>query len=147
MKQCICIGMRDLTPFFNRRDTTKLLLNQCPTLTNWISRDGFGISSWLGDYRMRHTTESVNWPYYFIITTTCTTAADATFTPLPTNELAMGIMKKKMKNREKWVDRLKHDVWKRNHIWSPFLNMPMINFLICINTHFHHDKDYIQLIL
>ena len=26
VKQCICIGMRDLTPFLNRRDTAKLLI-------------------------------------------------------------------------------------------------------------------------
>ena len=47
----------------NRRDTTKHLINRCPTFKNWISREGFGISSWLGDYRMWHTIESVNCPY------------------------------------------------------------------------------------
>ena len=54
-----------------------------------------------------HTTESVNWP----TTTTGSTAADATFPPLSTNELAKVILKKK---REKRVDRLNHDA--PNHI-------------------------------
>ena len=34
VKQCICIGMRDLTHIFEQRDTAKLLINRCPTLTN-----------------------------------------------------------------------------------------------------------------
>ena len=34
VKQCICIGMRDITQFLNRRDTAKLLIYRCPTLTN-----------------------------------------------------------------------------------------------------------------
>ena len=53
------------------------------------------------------TPESVN----FITTTTGSTAADATFTRLSTNELAEVILKKKRENR---VDRLNHDA--RNHM-------------------------------
>ena len=41
MKQCICIGMRALTPFLNRRDTAKLLIYRYPTFANWISCYGF----------------------------------------------------------------------------------------------------------
>ena len=50
-------------------------------------------------------------PLNFITTTTGSTAADATFPPLSTNELAKVILKKK---REKRVDRLNHDA--RNHM-------------------------------
>ena len=53
-----------------------------------------GISSWLP----HHTTESVN----SITTTTGSTAADATFPRLSTDELAKVILKKK---REKRVNR------------------------------------------
>ena len=33
---------------------------------------------------------------------------------------------------------------RMDHIWSPFVNELMINFLICIYTLSHHDKDRIQ---
>ena len=46
VKQCICIGKRNLTPFLKRRDTAKLLIYRYPTFTNWISRDGFRDHLW-----------------------------------------------------------------------------------------------------
>ena len=41
---------------------------------------------------------------------------------------------------------LDENSWIRAWIISDrlFLNELMINFLICINTHFHHEKDRIQ---
>ena len=34
VKQCICIGMRDLTSFLKRRNTAKQLIHRCSTFTN-----------------------------------------------------------------------------------------------------------------
>ena len=96
MKQCIRIGMRELTPFLNRSDTAKLLINRCL----YLLRIGYRVMG--SGSALDLVTTACDTPlrvYFIITTTTCTTAAYAIFPLLSTNELAMVKMKKKKREK------------------------------------------------